>query len=202
VDSLFGTSGLIEWGGFLIIALLVFAETGLLLGLVLPGGETLTFTAGLLVSTNSLDISIFVLLPALICISVAGDACGFFIGRKLGERLCKKEDTWYFKKKYLDAAEKYLQKHCRFALIMGKFLPVIRPFTPVVSGAAKFTFPRFITLSAIACTLYMSAFVLAGYFLGYQFPQIKDYLGWIFPVSIAVAIGVGIHQFRKLQKED
>src|SRR5688500_10221709 len=102
---LFETAGLIAWGGIFIIALLVFADTGLRLGLSIPGGETLVVTAGVLVSTGTLDISIVTLLIILIVAGFAGDTSGYFIGKKFGRRLYDKKDTWYFKKTYLRMAE-------------------------------------------------------------------------------------------------
>lgn len=193
---LFETANLIEWGGLLIIACFVFAETGLLLGLVVPGGETLLFTAGLLVSTNSLNTPITVLLLTMIASGIAGDISGFNIGRKFKPKLYKKKDTWYFKKKYLTMAEDFMDKHKKAAIIFGKFLPIIRPFGPVIAGN-RLKFPIFLTLTVIASVLYMSAFILGGFFLGSEFPQIKNYLGWILPISIVAALIPVIIQIKK-----
>ena len=194
------TSGLIEWGGFLIIILFVFAETGLLLGLVVPGGETLLFAAGLLVSAGSLQVNITILLGCIILAAIAGDISGFYIGRKFKDRLYKKKDTWYFQKKYLTMAEHHIQKHKKAALIFGKFLPVIRPFSPVITGTTRMRFSTFLPLSMVAVLLYASVFTLAGYFLGSEFPQIKEYLGFILPISIIVALIPVIVQVRKAKK--
>jgi membrane-associated protein len=194
------TSGLIEWGGFLIIVAFVFAETGLLLGLVVPGGETLLFTAGLLVSTRTLHVDIVTLMIAIILAAIAGDICGFFIGKKFKKRIYEKEDTWYFKKKYLIMAEEYIIKHKKSALIFGKFLPVIRPFSPVITGTTAMPFRAFISMSGVAVILYVSAFTLTGYLLGSQFPWIKDYLGFILPVSIMIALVPVIIQVRNSRK--
>lgn len=191
------TSGLIEWGGFLIIVCFVFAETGLLLGLIVPGGETLLFTAGLLVSTRTINVNITTLLIAIILAAIIGDISGFYIGRRLKNKLYKKQDSWYFKKKYLSIAEKYINDHKKTSLIFGKFLPVIRPFTPVITGTSRMALSTFIPLSLVAVILYVSAFTLAGYFLGSQFPQIKNYLGWILPISILVALVPIILKIRK-----
>ncbi|MFD2164609.1 DedA family protein [Paradesertivirga mongoliensis] len=191
------TSGLIEWGGFLLIVAFVFLETGLLLGLIVPGGESLLFTAGLLVSTNTLQVNIITLLFCIMLAAIAGDISGFYIGRKFKDRLYRKKDTWYFKKKYLEMAEKYIEKHKKMALIFGKFLPIIRPFSPVISGTTRIPLAGFIPITLIAVLLYVSAFTLTGYFLGSQFPQIKNYLGYILPISILVALIPVINQIRK-----
>lgn len=195
------TTSIIEWGGFLIIVILIFAETGLLIGLVIPGGETLVFTAGLLCSTQTLNVSVVVLLVALIVAGIIGDTSGYFIGRKFGRKLFDKEDTWYFKKKYLHLAADYFEKHRKLALILGKYLPIIRPFGPVISGTTNLKFPVFIMITIVACLVYMSSYVLAGYFLGNQFPGIKNYLGWILPISIIVALIPVFNQIRKSKKE-
>lgn len=196
------TAGLIEWGGFILIVCFVFAETGFLLGLVVPGGETLLFTAGLLVSTSILHVDITVLLLCIALAAIAGDISGFYIGRKFKDRLYKKQDTWYFKKKYLSLAEDHIQKHKKSSLILGKFLPVIRPFSPVITGTTRMPFATFFPLTLAAVLLYVSAFTLAGYFLGSQFPQIKDYLGYILPISIVVALIPVIMKIRNERRKE
>ena len=194
-------SEIIEWGGFLIIVAFVFAETGLLLGLVVPGGETLLFTAGLLVSTRSLQVDIVTLVLCIIVAAIAGDISGFYIGRNFKERLYRKKDTWYFKKKYLSLAEEYIEKHKKGALIIGKFMPVIRPFSPVITGTTRMAPHTFIPISLVASVLYVGIFTLAGYLLGSEFPQIKRYLGFILPISIILSIIPVILQIRKRRRE-
>ena len=191
------STSLIEWGGFLIIAVLVFAETGLLVGLVVPGGETLIFTAGHLVSTGSLKVSVVVLLFSMILAGICGDTSGYFIGQRFGNKLYQKKDTRYFKKKYLTLVKDFFKKHSKAALIFGKFLPIIRPFSQVISGTTGIKFSAFLSLSVVTGLLYMSTFILTGYFLGNQFPIIKDCLGWIIPVSILIALIPVIAQIRK-----
>lgn len=190
-------SSLIEWGGLIIIIAFVFAETGLLLGLIVPGGETLLFTAGLLVSTQTLQTDITSLLIGVALAAIAGDISGFYIGRRFKDRLQRKEDTWYYKKKYLKIARDYIEKHKKGALIFGKFLPIIRPFTPVISGTSNMPFLKFLPLSLAAVILYGGTFTYGGYLLGSQVPQLKDYLGYILPVSILVALVPVIREFRK-----
>lgn len=188
---------IIEWGGFIIIVILIFAETGLLLGLVIPGGETLLFAAGLLSGTETLKIPLLLLLGSVILAGILGDLSGYMIGKKFGQGLYQKEDTWYFKKKYLYMTEDFYKKHERSSLLIGKFLPVIRPFNPVISGTTGMDLPVFLTFSILAVALYMSAFILLGYFLGNEFPIIKEYLLWIIPISIVIALIPVVIQIRK-----
>ncbi|RYY90851.1 MAG: DedA family protein [Chitinophagaceae bacterium] len=194
---LFGSSEIIAWGGVLFIAVLIFAETGLLLGLVVPGGETLIFTSGVLVSTQSLDISLVAMLLLLVACGYAGDCSGYLIGKHFGERLYQKKDSWFFRKKYVSMAADFLGKHRIASLLFGKFLPVFRPFVPVMSGVSNMKPAFFYPLSFFSVSLYMSVFLLGGYFLGRRYPEIKNHLGWILPASIAVLLVPVLIQIRK-----
>ncbi len=194
---LFDSSGLIAWGGIAIIAVLIFAETGLLLGLIIPGGETLVFTSGLLVSAGALDIQVLYLLLILAGAGFVGDLSGYYIGKKYGRQLFEKRDTWYFKKQYVQMAEQFLKKYKKRSIVFGKFLPVIRPFTPLISGLSRTPLPFFMLISLAAVLIYMSTFLLAGYYLGNQFPAIKNYIGWILPISIVVVLIPVIIQVRR-----
>lgn len=160
-------------------------------------GETLVFTAGLLVSAGALKVPIAVLLASLVLASICGDTCGYFIRRKFGTRLYHRQDTWYFRRRYLHLAAEYFAKHRKASLVFGKFLPIIRPFSPVIAGTTNMKFAPFALLTLVASLLYMGTFALTGYFLGSQFPVIRGYLGWILPVSIVVALIPVIRQIRK-----
>lgn len=191
------TSNIIEWGGIALIAILIFAETGLLLGLIIPGGETLVFTSGLLVSTGVLDLNVVMLLTTLSAAGFVGDVSGYTIGRKYGSRLLERKDKWYFKKKYLHAVEQFFKRHKRRTIIIGKFVPVVRPFVPVTAGISQMKNMMFVLLSLVSVVIYMSAFVLAGYFLGNRFPDIKNYLHWILPITVVVLVVPVIIKIRK-----
>ena len=195
------TSELIEWGGIVLILLLVFAETGLLLGLIIPGGETLVFTTGLLASTGVLNFQPGWLLLLLIVAGFAGDCSGYYIGRKFGRKLYEKKDTWYFKKKYLHAVEDFFKRHKKRTIIIGKFLPLIRPFSPVTAGMSRLNVYFFMLMSVIALLLYIGVFLLAGYFLGKRFPELKNYLHWILPISVLILVVPVVLQVRRAAGE-
>ncbi len=197
MELLFSTQSLIAWGGIVIILLLVYAETGLLLGLVIPGGETLVFTSGLLVSSGTLEISIGIFFALMVIVSFLGDCSGYYIGKRFGKKLYDKQDTWYFKKRYLHKTEEYIHKHKKRSIIVGKFFPVVRPFTPLIAGTTNLKPSFFFPLTAIAILIYMSAFLLTGYYLGSRFPQLKDYLGWILPITVIVLLIPVFIQLRK-----
>lgn len=197
MDLLFQTKNLIEWGGLLLIIILIFAETGLLLGLIVPGGETLVFTSGLLVSTGTLDISIGIFFLLLAIAAMAGDSTGYYIGRRFGKKLYQKKDTWYFKKEYLEMAHDYIERHKKTSIIAGKFFPVVRPFTPVIAGITRMPRGNFYGLTLLAVIVYLGLFLFTGYFLGNKFPEIKNYLGYILPASVIILLIPVFLQIRK-----
>ena len=165
MELLFNTQNIIQWGGIGLIAILVFAETGLLLGLVIPGGETLIFSSGLFVSTGILHINIYIFLLVLLAAGIAGDFSGYSIANQWGPKLYKKKDSWYFKKKYLASVEDYFIRHKKASILLGKFMPVIRPFIPVVAGITKMQKTQFFPLAVSATIVYVSFFLLGGYFV-------------------------------------
>ncbi|MGV3586698.1 MAG: DedA family protein [Adhaeribacter sp.] len=180
---------LIQWGGVGLIAALVFIETGFLVGLIVPGGETLLFSAGLFAGLKTLDMPVWWLIPLLIVMAFAGDLTGYGIGRKLGKRLHNKKDSLLFRREYLEKSEKYYHKHPRRALIFGRFLPIIRTFNPLLSGSSGMDIKKFMLLSGFGGCLYISSIILAGYFLGQAFPKLGDYVGYIFMGVVILVLG-------------
>ncbi|MEZ0612432.1 DedA family protein [Fibrella sp. WM1] len=170
----------LEWGGTTLIAALVFIETGLLLGLVVPGGETLLFTAGLLTGTRSLEITLPALIVLLIVAAISGDMTGFWLGRRLIKRLREQPDNWIFKRRDLDDSNQFYQRHPRRALLIGRFLPVIRTFNPILAAQSGMRWSRFLGLTAIGSVAYVSLLTGIGFWLGQQFPQIGQYVEYIF----------------------
>lgn len=184
----------IEWGGTTLIAALVFIETGFLLGLIVPGGETLLFTAGLLTGVRTLHLPVLALVGILIIAAVAGDMTGYMIGRQLGNRLHNQPDNFLFKRRYLEKSDAFYRKHPRRTLLVGRFLPIIRTFNPLLAASSGMTWPRFLLLTATSCVAYISVLVLAGYWLGQQFPQIGQYVEYIFLGVVVLVIGALIVQ--------
>lgn len=192
---------IIEWGGAVIIILLVFIETGFLLGLIVPGGETLLFSAGLLASVDSLNLPLWALILLLIISAFAGDCTGYWLGKKLGKKLHKKKDSLLFKKKYLIKAEDFYKRHQKRALILGRFLPIIRTFNPLLAGSSNMSINFFILLTGIGCALYISTLVMAGYLLGNVFPELGEYIEYIFLAVALTVTGGLIYNLIKERKE-
>ncbi|GGK58700.1 DedA family protein [Rufibacter glacialis] len=193
---------MIRYGGLTLILLVVFVETGLLIGLVIPGGDSLLLATGLLAGAQILEVPLGVLLLSMTAAGVAGDLLGYSIGSKMGKRLFHKQDTWYFKRKNLERAQSFYKEKGKSAILVGKFVPVVRTFNPLLAGVTGMEFSRFLLLSAVGTALWICSLVLASYFLGRQFPQMKDYLHYAIPVIIFLSVLPGIIQYLKERKKD
>ena len=180
----------LEWGGTTLIATLVFVETGFLLGLIIPGGETLLFTAGLLCGINTLQLPVGLLIGLLIVAAVAGDLTGFWIGGKIADRLRHQPDTFLFKRRYWEQSENFYRKHPRWALLVGRFLPIIRTFNPLLAASSGMPWPRFLSLTTTGCVAYITVLVMAGYWLGQAFPGLGGYIEYIFIGVVTLVIGM------------
>ncbi|RZK54353.1 MAG: DedA family protein [Pedobacter sp.] len=170
---------LLREGGFYVVVFVIFAETGLFFGFFLPG-DYLLFLAGMFVATGKLDVNISVLVFSLIISAIAGNFTGYWFGKKTGPVLYKRKDTFFFKKKYLLAAERYYRKQGAFALIMGRFVPIVRTFAPIFAGVVKLDIRKFAFYNIVGAILWIASLTLLGYFLGKRFAeQIEEYLVYI-----------------------
>ena len=163
--------------GLLGIFAIIFAETGLLIGFFLPG-DSLLFTAGFLASPASQELlkqlgvpatSAFFSLPILLvgCFlaAVIGDSVGYMFGRKIGPRLFQKEESLLFSKKNVFKAQEFYEKHGGKAIVLARFMPVVRTFAPIVAGVGQMEYRRFVTYNLIGGALWAIGVTLLGYFL-------------------------------------
>lgn len=170
---------LLKEGGFYVVIFVIFAETGLFFGFFLPG-DYLLFLAGMFVATGKLDVNIYVLILGLVIAAISGNFTGYWFGRKTGPVLYKRKDTFFFKKKYLLAAEQYYRKQGAFALIMGRFVPIVRTFAPIFAGVVKLDIKKFALYNIAGAIIWIASLTLLGYFLGKRFAeQIEEYLVYI-----------------------
>lgn len=170
---------LLREGGFYVVMFVIFAETGLFFGFFLPG-DYLLFLAGMFVATGKLDVNIYVLIFGLCVSAVSGNFVGYWFGRKTGPVLYHRKESFFFKKRYLKAAEEYYNKQGAFALIMGRFVPIVRTFAPIFAGVVKLDFKRFALYNVAGALIWIASLTLLGYFLGRRFEkEINDYLLYI-----------------------
>src|SRR3990167_4377739 len=150
---------LIKAAGYLGVFGIVFLESGLMVVFFFPG-DSLLFTAGFLASQGYLDIKI--LIAGCFVAAVAGDSIGYYIGAKLGPMVFKKEDSIFFHKKHLEKAQAFYDKHGGKTIILARFMPIIRAFAPVVAGAGKMDYKRFVFFNLIGGILWAVGITLAG----------------------------------------
>ena len=157
------------------------------------------------VATGKLDVNIYVLMLGLIVAAISGNFTGYWFGRKTGPMLYKRKDTFFFKKKYLKAAEKYYRKQGAFALIMGRFVPIVRTFAPIFAGVVKLDFKKFAFYNISGAIIWIASLTLLGYFLGKSFAQqIEEYLVYIILGFILITTVPLIVTFvkKKVNKND
>ncbi len=186
--------------GYLGVWGIVFAESGLLIGFFLPG-DSLLFTAGFVASQGFLNIALLVL-GAFIC-AVLGDNVGYVTGHKFGRRLFRREDSWLFHKKHLVGAQTFYDKHGKKAIVLARFMPIVRTFAPIVAGIGAMKYSTFVAYNVIGGLLWTAGVTLLGYYLGQVIPDVDKYLLPIILVIVVVSIAPSIfhlYQDRKTSR--
>lgn len=166
---------IIQVGGLALVTAVVFAETGLMIGFFLPG-DSLLFTVGLFCALGILPVSIGWVLLALSLAAIVGDQVGYWTGRFLGQKLFEKEDSRFFKRKYIDQTRAFYNRWGGSAIILGRFVPIVRTFAPILAGAVQFPPRTFILYNVSGGLFWVLSLVLAGYGLGTAFPWLKKYV--------------------------
>jgi len=191
---------IIHYGGLTLLVIVVFAETGIMMGFFLPG-DSLLFTAGLLTATGFLDHSIYTVLFSVTLAAILGDSFGYYVGSKMGKALFKKKESWLFKPEYVTITKQFYDKHGGKALILGRFLPIIRTFAPILAGVVNLEYSKFIVYNVIGGVLWVFSLIITGYFLGIWVPNIKEYLEYIIIFMIIVTTIPVVRTFLKERKE-
>lgn len=187
---------LIETVGYVGLAAIVFAESGLFFGFFLPG-DSLLLTAGLLASRGSLRIA--VLLMILPIAAILGDNVGYWFGKKAGPAIFSRDNSLLFRRKNLLAAKAFYERHGGKTIMLARFMPFIRTFAPIVAGAAEMHYPRFFTFNVLGGLLWASGVTLAGYFLG---TRIEHYFLPIVLVVIFIsALPAMIHAWKEYRAD-
>ncbi|WP_185874107.1 DedA family protein [Blattabacterium cuenoti] len=165
---------------FIILAI-IFAETGFFIGFFLPG-DSLLFTAGIFgedLCKNFYNVPFFVIILIVAFVAILGNIQGYWLGYKSGKFLYKKKDSFLFKKKHLIIAKLFYNKYKTTALIMSRFLPMFRTFAPIVAGAIRVDFKKFMIYNIIGALIWTFSIMLSGHYLDKKFPELKNHLEWI-----------------------
>jgi membrane-associated protein len=182
---LFNVKGLIEWGGTLLVCIIVFIETGFFVGFFLPG-DSLLVTAGVFAASGQLHISELLLLVPL-C-AIVGDQIGYWIGRQAGQALYRREDSLVFRKRHLERAHQFYEKYGGKTVILARFIPIVRTFCPPVAGAAQMPYGRYFAYDVAGGFLWGGGMILGGYFLGRQIPNISENIHYVIAVVIFLSL--------------
>lgn len=185
---------------YLILFLIIFAETGLVVTPFLPG-DSLLFAAGAVATVENAGLSVHLMAALLIVAGILGDFVNYSIGKKLGPKIFRKQDSWLLNKEHLIRTQNFYNQHGAKTIIIARFAPIIRTFAPFVAGIGKMNYSRFIVYNAVGSILWVSSFLYAGYFFG-NLPSVKQNFHIIIFAVIGLSllpILIGWLQNRKLK---
>ena len=184
-STVYNVPELIRLVGFYGLILIVFAETGLLVGFFLPG-DSLLITAGLFAARG--DYNIVTLNLVLIAAAIAGDATGYWIGKRTGKALYSRPNSLLFRQEHLRITREYYEKHGGKTIIFARFIPIVRTFAPVVAGVAEMGYTRFATYNVIGGIAWVTSCTLGGYLLGSLIPDIERRIHLVVGVVILISL--------------
>jgi membrane-associated protein len=205
VDFLYGIltgahslDALIQWGGYVLLVAIVFAETGLLIGCFLPG-DSLLVTAGLLAAAGHLNIWWInvLLMPA----AIIGDSVGYAIGARLGPRIFTREKSLLFNPKHVERTRRFYEKYGGKTIVIARFVPIIRTFAPVLAGVGAMEYRRFLTYNVLGGIGWVASMSWAGYLLGHAVPNISKHMHIVVIVIIVLScIPIAVEVYRERRK--
>lgn len=173
---------MLQTGSYIGLAFLIFAESGLLIGIFLPG-DSLLFAAGLVAANG-----FFVVGPLIMIVVVAailGDSTGYWFGSEIGERLFKRKDSRFFKQEYVKRTERFFQKYGGRAVVLARFVPIVRTIAPILAGVSTMKYRVFLGYNMIGGIAWGAGMILVGYFLGTLIPNSEKY---ILPLSLVIVV--------------
>ena len=180
-----GLRELIRAGGAPLICTIVFIETGFFVGFFLPG-DSLLVTAGILSAGGVIPLK-WLLIPVMLC-AIVGDQIGYWIGRSAGAALYRREDSLFFRKSHLQRAHDFYEKYGGRAVILARFVPIIRTFCPPVAGAARMPYSRYLVFDIFGGIFWVGTMILGSYSLGHLIPNIAQRIHYVIAVVILLSI--------------
>jgi membrane-associated protein len=176
---------LIRWGGYLVLVAIVFTETGLLVGLFLPG-DSLLITAGLVAAAGGLNIW---WLNILLCVAaVTGDSVGYAIGARIGPRLFARERSLFFNPRHVERTRRFYARHGAKTIVIARFVPIIRTLAPVVAGVGQMSYRRFLFYNVAGGVAWVVSMTWTGYLLGQAIPDIDRHIHLIVMVVVLLSV--------------
>ena len=199
-SNVYNVPELIRLVGFYGLIVIVFAETGLLVGFFLPG-DSLLITAGLFAARGDFDYAM--LLLTLIPAAIIGNATGYYIGHRTGMTLYSRPDSLLFRREHLRMTHEYYEKHGGKTIILAQFIPILRTFAPVVAGVGEMGYRQFATYNVVGAILWVGSMVTAGYMLGNAIPNIESRIHYVVAVVIFISLlppGIALLKARLRKK--
>lgn len=182
---MFDIIALVKTVGYIGLALIVFAESGLLIGFFFPG-DSLLFTAGFLASQGVLNI--YFLVPLMFIAAVLGDSVGYAFGKRVGPAIFKRDDSIIFHKAHLERARVFYERHGGKTIMIARFMPIVRTFAPILAGVGKMNYRTFLFFNMAGGALWAIGLTLLGFFLGSVVPNVDHYLLPIIALIIFVSV--------------
>lgn len=199
--DIFNPEALIRYGGLALLLFIVFAETGLFFGFFLPG-DSLLFVAGLLADSEYLEIGVGPLIILLVIAAVTGSTVGYAFGHWADNYLRTRRENFFYKRKYLELAQDFYSRYGMMAFIMGRFLPIVRTFVPILAGMVKIRFGKFSFFNFVGAAVWIVVMVMAGYLLGNAFPTITEHLEFIVAGMVLITAIPVIISWQKHRKTE
>jgi membrane-associated protein len=185
------------WLGYALLSGVVFAETGLLVGLFLPG-DSLLFTVGVVAGAGQLDIWHICLM--LVVASILGDQCGYFLGHRTGPAIFSRPDSRWFKQEYVARTQRFYERHGGKTLIYAKFVPVVRAFAPYMAGVGKMGYLRFLSFNVWGGLGWVLSMTLFGYFIG-NYPPVRHNFEKVVLAIVFLSVLPMLLQYMKSRRE-
>jgi membrane-associated protein len=185
VGGAYSLDDLIRWGGYVVLFVIVFTETGLLIGFFLPG-DSLLITAGLVAAAGGLNI--WWLNVILIVAAVTGDSVGYAIGVRLGPRLFTRPKSLLFNPRHIERTRAFYARHGAKTIVIARFVPIVRTFAPVVAGVGQMEYRRFVFYNIAGGVGWVTSMTWAGYALGRAIPNVAEYVHVIVVVVVILSV--------------
>jgi membrane-associated protein len=192
----FNPQNIIQYGGLALLLFIIFAETGLFFGFFLPG-DSLLFVAGLLSTSKYIDQPVWMLIILLVIAAFSGTTVGYYFGRWAKKYFKAKDDNLFYKPRYIEMARDFYKRYGMMAFIVGRFLPIVRTFVPILAGIVKIEVKKFLFYNLMGATLWIATLVMAGHWLGNMFPTLIDNVEIIIVTLIVVTAIPVIMSYRR-----
>ncbi len=184
-QTVYNVPELVRLAGHIGLPVIIFAETGLMVGFFLPG-DSLLVTAGLFAARG--DLRVALLCVSLTIAAIVGNSTGYWVGNRAGHALFNRPNSFFFRRQHLLKAQAFYARHGGKAIFLAQLMPIVRTFTPVVAGAADMNYRRFATFNILGAIFWVNSMTLLGYFLGRSIPELEKRIHIVIAVVIFLSL--------------